>query len=69
MMHLPRRRYAIFAGLFRDYAVVITGDDIERAPSWGGFIRWFGGEKPAITLNVRSPRDAQPVEHACHEGA
>jgi len=40
---LPRRRYAMFTDLLRgDYMVVVRGDDIERAPVWGGFIDWVG---------------------------
>jgi hypothetical protein len=45
---LPRRRYAIFSdGLYGQYAIVVRGDDIERAPRWGGFVAWLGGEKEA----------------------
>lgn len=48
-IHLPLRRYAIFSGLFGHYAIVVRGDDIERAPNWGAFVCWLGGVKPATT--------------------
>lgn len=41
-----RRRYAIFNDLiYGNYMIVVYGDDIERAPKWGGFVCWFGGVK------------------------
>lgn len=54
MIRLPVRRYAIFAGIFGHYAIVIRGDDIERAPKWGGFVGWLGAVKPATTRQVRA---------------
>jgi hypothetical protein len=50
MISLPVRRYAIFTDTIRgDYAIVVRGDDIERAPKWGGFVCWLGGVKLATT--------------------
>lgn len=43
---LTRRRYALFDSLLRGpYMIVVHGDDIERAPHWGAFLRWIGGVK------------------------
>lgn len=45
---IPERRYAIFTDIFgRDYAIVVSGPDMETAPRWGGFKSWLGGVKPA----------------------
>jgi hypothetical protein len=42
---LVRRRYAIFDDLiYGKYAIVVREADIERAPNWGGFVAWLGGE-------------------------
>jgi hypothetical protein len=50
---LSRRRYAIFNHLiYGDYVIVVREDDIERAPRWGGFVSWLGGERPAETRAV-----------------
>jgi hypothetical protein len=47
---LVRRRYAIFHNLiYGNQVVVVKEDDIERAPLWGGFVKWMGGERPADT--------------------
>ena len=49
---LPERRYAIFTDILRgEYAIVLTGRDIETAEKWGGFVRWLGGVRPAETRN------------------
>lgn len=54
---LPRRRYAIFSDLIRGtYMLVVRGDDIERAPKWGDFIRWMGGVKPEVKMTVYHKR-------------
>ena len=53
---LPRRRYAVFTSILRgDYTIVVRGSDIERAPTWGGFVGWLGAEKPASILK---PQDS-----------
>lgn len=45
-MNRQRRRYAMFTDILRgDYMIVVRGDDIERAPKWGAFLGWVGGEK------------------------
>ncbi|NCC62615.1 MAG: hypothetical protein EOM12_17140 [Verrucomicrobiae bacterium] len=50
---LPVRRYAIFNSiLYGDYAIVIKGDDIDRAEKWGGFVSWLGGTKEAIKRKI-----------------
>jgi len=50
---LPRRRYAIFKGLFcGDYAIVVRGKDLETAPRWGGFVCWLGGIHPAEKRDI-----------------
>jgi hypothetical protein len=50
---LPRRRYAIFGDvIIGEYMVIVNGDDIERAPKWGNFVGWFGGEKPEIQIDM-----------------
>ena len=50
---LSVRRYAIFRNTFGvDYAIVLTGDDISRAESWGGFVSWLGGVRRAETRGV-----------------
>jgi hypothetical protein len=47
---IPERRYAIFrSALGADYAVVLTGRDMDTAPKWGGFVSWMGGVKPAAS--------------------
>lgn len=52
--YLPRRRIAVFHDcFFKESAVLVTGDDIERAEKWGGFIKWFGPERPEQTLNIK----------------
>lgn len=49
-INLPVRRYAIFTDILcGDYAIVVYGDDIERAPKWGNFVGWLGAVKPAAT--------------------
>lgn len=49
-VELPVRRYAIFTDILRgEYAIVVRGGDIERAPKWGGFVSWLGSVKPAET--------------------
>ena len=54
--YLPTRRYAIFSDILRgDYAIVVQGDDIDRAEKWGGFVSWLGGVRPAETRLVRKP--------------
>ena len=51
---MPIRRYAIFTDILRgEYLIVVYGEDIERAPKWGGFVRWFGGEKAAETRTLK----------------
>lgn len=53
-VHLPIRRYAIFSDIIRGhYAIVVRGDDIARAPKWGGFVSWLGGVKPSEVRTVR----------------
>lgn len=43
---IPERRYAIFSDVVHgNQFVVIYGADMKMAPSWGGFVRWFGGVK------------------------
>jgi hypothetical protein len=51
---LPERRYAIFvsATTFKEYAIVVSGKDMETAPKWGGFVRWLGGIRPAINYKL-----------------
>ncbi len=50
---LPIRRQAIFRDVIRgNYAIVVRGDDIERADKWGNFVSWLGGVKPATTRKV-----------------
>jgi hypothetical protein len=51
---LPVRRYAIFHGFppGTHCAIVVRGDDIERAPKWGGFICWLGGIKEPTTRHT-----------------
>ena len=50
---LPERRYAVFTNVFIDeYLVVISGDDLKIAENWGGFVRWYGGIRPAESRNV-----------------
>ena len=50
ILTIPVRRYAIFTDIIRgNYAIVVRGDDIERAPKWGGFVSWLGGVKEATT--------------------
>ena len=40
------RRYAMFIdSLYGEYVIVVKGDDIERAPKWGGFIKWIGNTR------------------------
>lgn len=57
MIELPARRYAIFTDLLRgQYAIVVRGDDIPRAPLWGGFVGWLGGIKPALTIQTKGPK-------------
>ena len=56
---LPRRRYAMFTDLLRgDYMVVVRGDDIERAPVWGGFIGWVGGVRRAESRDIQTDNAA-----------
>ena len=53
-IHLPIRRYAIFSDIIRgNYAIVVRGDDIARAPKWGGFVSWLGAVKPSEVRTVR----------------
>lgn len=53
---LPIRRYAIFNDILRgNYAIVVKGDDMERAEKWGGFVSWLGDVKPAETRAVCKP--------------
>lgn len=55
MLHLPRRRYAIFTSLiYGDYVIVVYGDDIERAEKWGNFISWMGPVRPPIQIKKKS---------------
>ena len=55
---LPIRRYAIFRNtLGVDYAIVVTGEDISRAESWGGFVSWLGGVRRAETRGVSVPNN------------
>lgn len=54
---LPVRRYAVFCDIFgRNHAIVVRGDDIERAPTWGGFVGWLGSVKPP-TIRVVSEKN------------
>ncbi len=47
---LPERRYAMFTTILHgDYMVLVTGDDINTAENWGGFVHWVGGLRPAET--------------------
>ncbi len=53
-IHLPIRRYAIFSDIIRgNYAIVVRGDDIARAPKWGSFVAWLGGVKPSEVRHGR----------------
>ena len=55
--HLPVRRYAIFSDILRgDCAIVVKGDDIERAEKWGGFVSWLGGVRPAETRELKGEK-------------
>jgi len=53
--HIPERRYAVFASTFskHPYTVVVTGKDIETAPKWGGFLRWWGEVRPTEYRDVK----------------
>ena len=58
--YLPIRRYAIFSDILRgNYAIVVRGDDIDRAEKWGGFVSWFGGVRQAETRALCKPNTCQ----------
>jgi len=51
---LPERRYAIFATVLRGpHMIVITGQDLETAATWGGFVAWVGNNHSAETKSVK----------------
>ena len=51
--HIPTRRYAIFNDVIRgNYAIVITGNDINTAEKWGGFVCWLGNIRPEETRKI-----------------
>lgn len=52
---IPKRRYAFFSSILAPEGMVLTviqGDDIEKAEKWGGFVSWYGPERPAEKRNV-----------------
>ena len=54
--YLPVRRYAIFSDILRgNYAIVVRGDDIDRAEKWGGFVSWLGGVRQAEARALCKP--------------
>jgi len=46
---LPRRRYAMMSD---NQLIVVYDTDIEHAPSWSNFVRWFGSEKLPLKIDV-----------------
>lgn len=57
---LPIRRYAIFQNNItqKNYAIVVTEEDINRAEKWGGFVSWLGAVKSETYRNFSSSKYA-----------